>query len=295
MAKSNMRQPAKRTKKSPDATATVLRCLEHLAARDTTTWKKGANGLQRLGAAAIGPLIAIVTGREPAASDNAAFRRQAASAMYMLKLADPAAARALIVALDDRDPWVRSAASQALSRVAANAGVEIPDEAIAIVVRGLESCAVGSRYSSAMAMNEMAVVVKSRAAAAVPALIETLVSRDGEARCAAVASLLHIGLPSAPAAVELIRVLQEDKTATVRRAAALALPAVGAAPARSVPALVKALEDKNIPVAVAAAESLGKFGPRAKSAIRALEGLLQHKKPALRNAVAAALEQIRPV
>src|SRR5262249_55118246 len=123
------------------------------------------------------------TGREPAASDDAALRRQAASAMYMLKLADPAAARALIEALNDSDPWVRSAAAQALSRVAANAVVEIPDEAIAIVVRGLESCAVNSRYNSAMAMAEMACVVKSRAAVAVPALIETLAARDWETRC----------------------------------------------------------------------------------------------------------------
>jgi hypothetical protein len=144
-----------------------------------------------------------------------------------------------------------------------------------------------------MAMNEMACVVKSRAAAAVPALIETLAARDGETRCAAIASLLHIGQPASPAAAELIRVLEADKTVTVRRAAALALPEVGAAGARAVPALVKALEDKSLPVAVAAAESLGKFGIRAKRAVRALAGLLQHKKPALRNAVAEALEQIR--
>jgi hypothetical protein len=228
MAKSNKPQPAKRNKKTPDATATVVRCLEQLAARNTTTWRQGANGLHRLGTGAIGPLIAIVTGREAAAKDNAALRLQAASAMYMLKLADPAAARALIEALDDSDPWVRSMAAQALSRVAVKAGVEIPDEAIAIVVRGLESGAVNSRYGSATAMAEMACVVKSRAAAAVPALIETLAARDWETRCAAIASLKHIGLLAAPAAGPLIRLLQGDKNAEVRRAAALTLPEIGA-------------------------------------------------------------------
>src|SRR5947209_20605827 len=119
MAKSSKPQTGKRAKKTPDATATVIRCLEQLAAKNTTTWRQGADGLRKLGAAAIGPLSAIVTGCEPPASDDAALRRQAASAMYMLKLTDPAAARALIEALDDSDPWVRSAAAQALSRVAA--------------------------------------------------------------------------------------------------------------------------------------------------------------------------------
>jgi HEAT repeat protein len=294
MAKSNKPQPAKRIKKTPDATATVIRCLEQLAARNTTTWRQGASGLDRLGTAAIGPLIAIVTGHEPAASDNAALRRQAASAMYMLKLPDAAAARALIEALGDSDAWVRSASAQALSRVAANAGVEIPDEAIAIVVRGLESCAVGSRYSSATAMTEMAWVVKSRAATAVPALIETLAARDWETRCAAIASLSHIGLPSAPAAGPLIRVLQADTNADVRRAAALTLPEIGADPRRAVSALVKALRDKDTQVAVAAAEALGQFGARAKSASRALEGLLDDKKAALRKAASLARERIRP-
>src|SRR5439155_19648134 len=135
-------------------------------------------------------------------------------------VADRAAAKALIRALKDASPSVRSMSAQALSAVAPPAGIAIPDEAISIVVRSLENAPPGSRYGAALAVNDMACVVKSRAAAAVPALIETLAARDWETRCAALASLRHIGPPSVRSVPTLLRLLKEDRREEVRRSAA---------------------------------------------------------------------------
>src|SRR5262249_25460793 len=151
------------------------------------------------------------------------------------------------------EPTVRSAAAQALTRVARASEVEVPDEAIATVVEALRTAPLGNRYASAMALNELAVVVKSRAAAAGPPLIDTLRARDWEVRCAALASLSHIGPPSGSAARDLIQVLLQDKSADVRRGAALALAKIGPEPTKAVKALTQALRDRDASVRQAAA------------------------------------------
>jgi HEAT repeat protein len=251
--KSSAKQP------DPAMTQKVIRCLEQLATKSTTTWRQGANGMRRLGPKAMPSLIAILTGRDPHGRDDDRLRIQVASYLYMVKAADRAAAKALIAALKDPSPTVRSMSSQALSRVAPAAGVEMPDSAIANVVAALANCPLGARYGSAMAVNEMACVVKSRAAAAVPSLIETLAARDWEVRCAALASLRHIGPPAAPAVAHFLRLLKEDPHKEVRRSAALGLAEIGARPVRAVAALRRALKDKDAMVRHAAAEALGGY------------------------------------
>src|SRR5215471_7509475 len=198
-------------------TQKVIHYLEFSAAKKTSIWLQGWHGLRKLGSKAIPSLIAILTGRDPVARNNDSLRIQAASYMYGNQTANRAAARALIEALKDPSPSVRSMSSQALSRVAPAAGVRIPDRAIANVVDSLATSPRGFRYGAAMAVNEMAWVVKSRAAAAVPALIDTLSNRDGETRCAALASLRHIGARAASAAPFLLRVLHTDPHGGARR------------------------------------------------------------------------------
>src|SRR5262245_45378663 len=119
----SMRKPAKSSQRAGSEQATettrkVIRCLEQLAARDTATWNKGAKGLRKLGPAATPALIAILTGRDPSGRDNPPLRRLAASAMYLCRIADRTAAQALVEAMKDSEPTVRSAAAQALTRVA---------------------------------------------------------------------------------------------------------------------------------------------------------------------------------
>jgi HEAT repeat protein len=276
----------------PATTQKVIHFLELCAERKTSIWLQGRNGLRKLGSKAIPSLIAILTGRDPVARNNDSLRIQAASYMYGNQIADRAVARALIEALNDPSPGVRSMSSQALSCVAPAAGVRIPDRAIASVVNGLANSPRGFRYGAAMAVNEMACVVKSRAAAAVPALIDTLSNRDGETRCAALASLRHIGAPAASAAPSLLRVLEADPHGGVRRSAAHGLWEIGARPAMAVPALILALRDKNTAVRQAAAEALGTYGRAARTAIPSLEAVLEDR-PAVRKSATIALEQIR--
>ena len=288
-SKKSSKQNAPRAKSA--TTQKVIHYLELSAARETSTWLQGSDGLRKLGSKAIPSLIAILTGRDPVARNNDSLRIQAASYMYGNQVADRAAARALIEALKDPSPSVRSMSSQALSRVAPAAGVRIPNQAITEVVNALANSPRDFRYHAAMAVNEMAWVVKSRAAAAVPALIDTLSNRDGETRCAALASLRHIGVRAASAAPSLLRLLEADPHAGVRRSAAHGLWEIGARPAIAVPALMLALRDKNTAVRQAAAEALGTYGRAARTAIPSLEALLEDR-PAVRKAATIALGQI---
>jgi HEAT repeat protein len=276
---------------SAEFTKRVAGFLEGIAAREHKIWSRSYDGLDKLGAKAIPSLIEILTGRDPAGRENDMLRVHGALYIYSAQLADPSVAKALIQVLNDPHPGVRSMASQALSRVAPAAKVKIPDVAIAQVIHSLKMSSPGHRYGPAMAMNELAVVVKHRAAPAVPALIEILSTRDWEVRCAALASLRHIGPASAPAVPELLRLVKQDPHKEVRRSAAHGLQEIGAPAAKAMPALIAALKDKQVMVRQAAVEALGSYGPAARKAKPALEKLLQDRPP-LRKAATAALNQI---
>jgi HEAT repeat protein len=85
-------------------------------------------------------------------------------------------------------------------------------------------------------------------------LIELLANKDGSTRMKARKSLVALGKP---AVSSLIRTLQNSKQDHVRWEAAKTLGAIE--DARSIPALVSALEDSDQGVAWLAAEALGKF------------------------------------
>lgn len=79
----------------------------------------------------------------------------------------------------------------------------------------------------------------------------------------------------------------EDRAHTAQ-----ALGKLGHAPEKSVPALLKLLEDERVIVRVRAAEALGKFGPRAADAKPALEKATRDDYRTVREAAAAALKEI---
>ena len=63
-----------------------------------------------------------------------------------------------------------------------------------------------------------------------------------------------------------------------------------------VPALIPCLEDKSASVRALSAELLGKIGPDARAAVKALDNALDDKDPTVRASARKALEQIkRPV
>jgi HEAT repeat protein len=61
-----------------------------------------------------------------------------------------------------------------------------------------------------------------------------------------------------------------------------------------VPALIDAMQDKNLYVRRDAARALADFGPEAKAAVEPLIARLKDEEPSVRKAAAASLKQIDP-
>ncbi len=103
--------------------------------------------------------------------------------------------------------------------------------------------------------------------------MEMLASKDGMVRQKARKALVALGKPAAPS---LAKALQNSALDQVRWEAAKALSEIG--DTRSIPALVKALEDSDFDVAWVAAEALIKFKRTAWPAL--LRALMKAKKDA---------------
>jgi HEAT repeat protein len=95
---------------------------------------------------------------------------------------------------------------------------------------------------------------QKRTGANLESLMNMLASKDGMIRRKARRSLVALGKP---AVFSFIRALRNSRSDQVRWEAAKTLGAIG--DTRSIPVLVKALQDSNIDVAWLAAEALGKF------------------------------------
>jgi len=130
-------------------------------------------------------------------------------------------------------------------------------------------------------MNKQTIMNKQSQTGANPnLLIEMLSSKDSIIRQKARKSVVDLGKPAVPL---LILALQNSKLDHLRWEAAKSLGAIG--DVRSIPSLVKSLEDSDIDVAWLAAEALGKFKKAAWPAL--LHALIKSEKDsiALRNGV----------
>ncbi len=105
--------------------------------------------------------------------------------------------------------------------------------------------------------------------ATVESLMDALASRDGVARQKARESLVGLGKSVVPL---LTRTLRDSRVGQVRWKAAKTLGAIG--DVRAVPALVRALEDRDSDVAWLAEEALHKLGKAAWPAL--LRALIRH-------------------
>lgn len=146
---------------------------------------------------------------------------------------------------------------------------------------------------------------KPVAGVALKTLIGLLASPDGAVRQDARLALVARGHPAVP---PLIRVLQQAGEDHVRWEAAKALGAIG--DPRSIPALVKALEDRNPDVAWLAAEGLRGFhrqawlpllralsdaGPRLGALRHGAHHVLLHRHaPGLEDELAALMKALEP-
>jgi HEAT repeat protein len=126
------------------------------------------------------------------------------------------------------------------------------------------------------------------AEAAVPALFDALRQRRGVDRFPVQEALGRIG----PAAVPALTAALKDKDGDVRLRAASALSRIGAGAKEAVPTLIEALNDKQIQHL--AVEALGKIGPDAKAALPILSEKLKDPAVGPRRRVARALLRIDP-
>ena len=113
---------------------------------------------------------------------------------------------------------------------------------------------------------------------------------DPEVRLVAARALGTLG-PEADGAADAIALLFEDEDAYVRMVAALAL---GGLEAQSVPALRRALRDREAQVIKIAGHALAELGPAAAPAVPDLIPMVQHEVELVRRAAFKAIEGIGP-
>lgn len=142
--------------------------------------------------------------------------------------------------------------------------------ALSEVVRALSDSDPEVRAAAAWALTQMS------AAAAVPALAQSLADPSPRARCLSAIALQSIGPKAAAAVPALIKALG-DSEAFVRAPAADALGSIGPAAKRAVQPLISRLlaNDEQVYVLRSVAAALGDIGPDAVAALPALEKALK--------------------
>jgi HEAT repeat protein len=157
--------------------------------------------------------------------------------------------------------------------------------AIPAIARGLKDEDMDVRLEAVLALGEMG----SAARETVPALLDAL--KGDELRLLeplVAATLGNIG----PAAVPALLKALPDKDAARRRTAAYALALIGPQAAEAVPALTEALHDAESEVRALAAKALGKIGQEAKGTAPALATALKDSDAVVRVHAALALWQV---
>ena len=258
---------------------------------------------------------------------------------------------ALTVALEDNTEDVRIASAEALGNVGQQDGPEVagltkalddPSPLVrATAAHALASCGASDpKVVAALTetLNDRDRTVRAAAAEALagldtealPLLIESLNGHNIRVRREAVYALGLMGSSAEEAMPKILSLMTDGLHPSVRRAAAVAAVEINPENKDLKPALLKALEDKDVLVRVSAVESLevmedhgddviakfieimknkdadsmvresvahalGTLGPNAKSAIPALTELDEDEDPDIKQAAAEALDSINAV
>lgn len=125
--------------------------------------------------------------------------------------------------------------------------------------------------------------------AAVPGVVSVLKEKNKGKRFAAALTLFTMRGQAEDAVPALCEVLAKDPYSAARAMAASALGKIARKTEQSVPALVKALRDKDRGVKRNAGDALAELGPAAKSAVGDLSKMLKDKDVSLRKTAATAL------
>jgi HEAT repeat protein len=111
-----------------------------------------------------------------------------------------------------------------------------------------------------------------------------------EVRISAVRTLATIGPEAVPT---LIQVLKKESEWIARADAAEGLAAYGHAAGETVPALVAALRDPQVPVRIRAVEALGRIGGGDEETVKALEGMSEDDDEYVRKTAREVLRKIQ--
>ena len=201
-------------------------------------------------------------------------RRMAAEALGRLGApSGQALSRVELLAADDPDADVRSAATQALAKFA--------EQADAPAAPGLASSAAASPASTSAGDATRAA---SRGALTLTDAMQQMSSNDEAARVRALHQASAFGALAAPAVGDIVRALRDD-SAAVRREAAAALGRIGSSAAAPVGIVRATADSRALPPSA--------FGPNGEDAIDGLAALVEDDAdPAVRLAAVHALAQV---
>jgi HEAT repeat protein len=188
--------------------------------------------------------------------------------------------------LEDPDPAIRRATIDFLEMLEDAAAPALP-----ALIRALSDPDTFVRWSAARTLGR---IDPELARKAIPALARLLKDRDLDVRLAAAATLEAYGAV-ARSAVPVLTVAVMEGDPEFRRAVMYALQSIGPeAAGEAVPNLASSLSNDDPRVRRTAAETLGRFGPAARSAVPALRQALRDEDPDVRQAVSDALLSIQP-
>jgi HEAT repeat protein len=187
--------------------------------------------------------------------DDPQLRQTAAVALHNYREGPPAVVAALRDALQDKDKRVRGQAATSLGGMGKAAAPALPDLA---------------------ELREVQLKDATQGNAATWALQQI---RRGK---------------TPPAVSDLIEVLGKQGSAALRAEAAFDLGQHGPKAREAVPALLKALEDRDADVRASAAHALGAIGPEAKAALPRLREALKDRNPRVGRFAQNALTKIEP-
>lgn len=181
----------------------------------------------------------------------------------------------LIVAFNDTDAAIQTAAGGALVKIGA--------PAVSVLVQEMETKEPSIAIAAAKVLGEIGTAAKP----AQPALRRALKSPRADLRRAAAEALVRT-VPDAMMVRFWLETLRDKELADV------GLQALGLIGKAAVPGLAEVLSDKEPFLRSRAAEALGRIGPEAASSAAALIGLLRDDDADTRTRAGAALVSIRP-
>jgi HEAT repeat protein len=210
-------------------------------------------------------------------------------AVYGLLTMRSEAIPGLIVALQDKQAKIRSAAAYALSRIGKEAKAAIP--ALTVALQDQDKLV---RYNAAIALSTVEnaeFFMSYKYLENTSATKARLQDKNARVRYNAAIALASVSKDSQAVVPILIEALQ-DKDTWIRSNAAEALGYIGKDADSAVPALIVALQDKDESVRSNSAYALSTIGEKAQTAIPALIVALQDKDESVRSNAASALGSI---